>query len=339
MARKKRLIIPFFVSHNGCPERCVFCNQQNINGRKELLPDIDDIGKMISRHLESWRGAGRKEVAFYGGSFTGIERHDQERLLKAVAPFISSGMIDAIRISTRPELISADIISFLSGYGVETIELGVQSMDDEVLRLSGRSHRAADTVGAAELIKGRGLILGCQLMMGLPGDNRDKAIASANRVARLVPDFVRIYPTLVIEGTKLHRMYKRGEYLPPSLRDAIGLCAEMAEIFRGRSIEVARIGLQPEKELERTLVAGPYHPAFGEMVETHLFYRKAERLLSGRDRFELSLSFVISPKDESAFRGPGNSNIKKFKESFNAVSINVVKDEGLERGGLKVYQQ
>ncbi|MDH4227515.1 MAG: radical SAM protein [Deltaproteobacteria bacterium] len=269
MARKKQLIIPIFAPFGGCDKRCVFCDQKKISGASSF-PTSAQIEADIEKYLSTWRGGGLKEAAFYGGSFTAIPEVEQRRMLSAAHSFVASGRLDSIRVSTRPDSIDSAVLKLLIGYGVKTIELGVQSFDDEVLKLSGRPHSAADVKRAAVLIKENGLRLGLQLMPGLPGDTEEKATASAEEAAALKPDFVRIYPTLVIKGTELERMYNSGAYEPWTLDRMAMLCSKMLGVFGGFGIKVIRVGLQPTVELEKNIAAGPYHPAFRDMVERAL---------------------------------------------------------------------
>ncbi len=323
ISKKSPLIIPFYINHTGCPQQCVFCNQHRISGRKGGFPDKDTITSTINTYLDSWKGSGRREVAFYGGSFTAIDSSIQEGLLAAVSPFIDEGQIDSIRISTRPDFIDLDVLSFLKVRGVSTIELGIQSMDDEVLLASGRGHSAGDSIRACELVKAYGFKLGCQLMPGLPGDSSEKSLDGAGQVAKLEPDFVRIYPTLVIEGTELAGLYNGGTFIPLDLDSAVDLCAAMVEIFREKGIDVIRVGLQPEASLEASVIAGPYHPAFGEMVESSIFLNKARHQIDSIAECRKNVVLAISPRDESALRGQKNSNIKRLKEIYPSLEFNL----------------
>jgi len=274
MARKKQLIIPIFLPFGGCPHRCVFCDQEKITGRS-TMPEIGGVEETIERYLSTWnagndgnggKGAGRKEVAFYGGSFTGLKEDVQEGYLKAAHRFVLNGEIDALRISTRPDYIGRDSLEFLKRYNVEIIELGVQSLSDDVLRLSGRGHDSTDTVRAVTAIKNVDLKVGFQLMPGLPGDTREKIIETAEKTVQLRPDFVRIYPTLVIRDTPLYRMYLEGRYAPWALSDMVEVLKEVFAGFKEASIPVIRVGLHHSKEMSDNIVAGPYHPSLRDML-------------------------------------------------------------------------
>lgn len=282
MARKKQLVIPLFIPFGGCAHRCVFCNQAGITGRT-AMPRPVDVRATIERYLSTWEGGeggqggegrgngtGRREAAFYGGSFTGLPEALQKDYLESAFEFVSDKRIDALRISTRPDYVSSEKLPLLKKYGVETVELGAQSMTDEVLELSGRGHDSQATVRAVGLLKGEGFKVGLQIMPGLPGDTRKTIINTAREVAGLGPDFVRVYPTLVVRDTPLYAMYLKGEYTPWGLQDMVDVLSAVSKVFRGAGIPVIRMGLQPTEELEETIVAGPYHPSIRQLVERGL---------------------------------------------------------------------
>ena len=239
----KALIVPFFISHQGCPHKCVFCNQEIISGCEGYLPSSQELLDKIA----AYRASGKQEsmeVAFYGGTFTSLPRPIQEGLLLPLQPLIAGGQISSIRVSTRPDAVDPGITEFLLRMRVGTVELGVQSMDDEVLTIAGRGHSAAHTTDASRILREAGLTVGMQLMPGLPGDTPEKALASLDRVLALGPAFLRIYPTLVIAGTKLASLYRSGGYVPMPLAEAIRLCKIMLHRALAVGVKVTRIGLQ-----------------------------------------------------------------------------------------------
>jgi len=310
------MIIPFFITHAGCPHQCVFCNQKNITGENKP-PDPSSIHPSIGRYLETHKKNEAVQVAFYGGSFTALPLAVQKAYLEAVRPFIASGRVAGIRLSTRPDSISPDILAVLKQYGVTAIELGAQSMDDKVLVLSGRGHTVADTVNAVALLREYNFILGLQLMPGLPGDTTKTFQETISRVISLRPDFVRIYPALVIKETPLAELYRTGTYLPLSLDDAVLLCHTAVARFEQAGIEVIRIGLQPTAELERpgTIIAGPWHPAFRQLVESARFLEAMSTLMpcggtSG------TVTFFVNPADLSSAIGQQRRNIRTIKERY-----------------------
>ncbi len=265
MAGKKQLIIPIFLPFAGCPERCVFCDQNGISGAHGL-PERAEVTEQINDYLVTWKGMGRREVAFYGGSFTGLPAETQETYLKCVGPFLADGRIDGVRVSTRPDYVGEDTAAYLKGFGVDTVELGVQSMSDAVLGYSGRGHTATDTRTAVERLKSAGLRVGVQVMPGLPGDTAETVLDTIRELVELEPDFARIYPALVLKGTELERMYERGEYTPWGLDEMVELCREACRIFEEAGVAVIKVGLHPTEELKKSLVAGPFHPSFRQLL-------------------------------------------------------------------------
>ena len=260
------LIIPIFLPALGCRERCLFCNQK---ASSEGLPSPSSVRSFIEDSLDRIpydKKRREKQVAFYGGSFTAIHRDDQVRYLKEVQPFLASGLIDSIRISTRPDALDEEILSLLKEYGVKTIEVGVQSMIDEVLSFAHRGHCAEDTVSATLRLKQWRFEVGHQLMIGLPGDTCDRFLQTLDRVIELRPDFLRIHPTLVLRGAPLESLWREGRYSPLQLDEAVQWLKQGLLKLENSSIRVARIGLQPTDELKRDFLAGPYHPAFRQLV-------------------------------------------------------------------------
>jgi histone acetyltransferase (RNA polymerase elongator complex component) len=320
------VVVPFFISHLGCPHRCVFCDQEKIAGAKGVLPSAEEIGEKISEYRESSPGRDL-EVAFYGGTFTALPRADQEYLLDALQPLLAFGRLQSVRLSTRPDAVDPDIASFLRAMGVGTVELGVQSMDEEVLRLSGRGHGAADAERAVRALQDVGLSVGVQLMPGLPGDSPERSLASLDRVLSLKPSFLRIYPTLVVAGTQLADLYAAGNYTPLSLDDAVSLCKRMLLSAMRANVPVIRIGLQPTSELESpgVILAGPYHPAFGQLVESELFYDLMSSMVAELPKGS-SVSFFAPAGRISDLVGQKRRNLARLAERL-AVSVTAVRED------------
>ncbi len=274
----KPLIVPFFVSHQGCPHQCIFCDQVKIAGNGNIPSAAELLGRIAAYRAS---GGGRPvEVAFYGGTFTGLPESTITRLLQPLQPLLARGEIRTIRVSTRPDAVDPAIAGYLGRMGVGTVELGVQSMDDHVLALAGRGHTAGHTVEACRILKEAGLAVGMQLMPGLPGDTPEKALASLHRVLELRPGFLRIYPALVIDGTGLAALHAAGGFTPLSLDEAVCLCKIMLHAALAAEVPVIRIGLQATAEMDSpgTVLAGPYHPAFRQLVEAELFYDLLRKL-------------------------------------------------------------
>ena len=332
------VIIPVFLPAIGCRERCLFCNHK---ASSEGLPSPASVRNFIEASLAQIpynKKDREKQVAFYGGSFTAIHRDDQVRYLKEVQPFIASSQVDSIRISTRPDALDEDTLSLLKEYGVRTIEVGVQSMIDEVLSLSLRGHRADDTASATLRLKQWGFQVGHQLMIGLPGDTRDRFLQSLDRIIELEPDFVRIHPTLVLRGSPLENLWREGRYSPLSLDETIDWLKRGLVKLEKSSISVARIGLQPTDQLEKDFLAGPYHPALRQFVDGAVFFDMAAFLLQ-RCQKNGQTFFFCHPKDVSNLRGQKNENILNLKKLFNLTDIFVNGREDLPRGYLGLQTQ
>ena len=273
-------MIPFFIPHVGCPYVCTFCNQSRITGQSgisHLTPDY--IKDTITEYVGSKRNDKYWEVAFYGGSFTAIHTELQHQLLAPASEMLKSGIIDGIRCSTRPDAVGDEAITLLQSYGVKTVELGVQSMNDQILVDAKRGHTAQEVVEAVSRLKKRGMTVGVQLLPGLKGETWETILETAIAVVKLKPDFVRIYPVLVIENTELADQYRAGEYKPLSTEQAITYCAFLKEWFEEYNIEVIRTGLQSTDELDsgNSLIAGPYEPAMGELVVNEQYKQRIER--------------------------------------------------------------
>ena len=273
---KKHYIIPIFVPHLGCPNDCIFCNQRSISGQQKMITN-EDVKKTIEFYLDNIKDKeAKKEVAFFGGSFTGIEEEKQEEFLKTAYEFIKAGKIDTIRISTRPDYINKKILKRLKKYKVETIELGVQSANDYILKRANRGHTFEDVKKASKMIRWRGFKLGHQMMVGLPESTRIDEINTAKELIKLRPKMVRIYPVLVIKNTRLEKEYLEGKYTPLTVVQAVETCKELVSMFNQKGIDVIRVGLQNTDEITdpniegSEVVAGPYHPAFRQLVESGL---------------------------------------------------------------------
>jgi len=331
------MIIPFFIPHSGCPHLCVFCNQKNITGRS-APEEASSIPQKITEYLKTNNSGEPVQAAFYGGSFTALPVERQKSYLEAVRPFILSGRIRNIRLSTRPDNISREIVTLLKEYRVQTVELGVQSMDDRVLALSGRGHSASDTVHAVQLLREYDFVVGLQLMPGLPGDSAEGFQGTVAKTVALKPDFVRLYPALVIKGTPLEERYKTGRYSPLSLDDAVILCRDALLRFEEAGIEVIRIGLQPTDELEKpgTIIAGPYHPAFRQLVESSILLDRMKALMTTIDASCHQVTFFVHPRDLAAAIGQNRSNGESLKNEFRLRSVRVRQDRSVPRRTVKI---
>ena len=298
----------------------MFCDQNKISGKVGRLC-AGDVIDACERALDGAKDGDIFELAFFGGSFTAINRDYMDMLLGAAYPYVQSGKIKGIRISTRPDCINEEILEHLKSFGVSAIELGAQSMDDEVLALARRGHTAEDVEKASKLIKRYDFSLGLQMMTGLPGDTNDKAYRTAQKIAFLRPDTVRIYPAIVIKNTALADMYNRGEYCPQTLSQAVELCAMLLEFFeRKNSIPVIKLGLQHESSLDEGYVAGPYHPAFRELCEGARYLCLMRDML-GENIKNRKLTFYVPPRMLSKAIGQRKCNIRALAADGYTVEV------------------
>ena len=333
------LVIPFFIPHYGCPQRCTFCNQTVITGRAEgAIPGAVEIAATIESYLATKSaGRGETQVAFFGGSFSGLPEALQDRLLVAVAPYLASGQVAGIRISTRPDYLDPARIAFLKERGVTMVELGVQSLDEAVLAGCGRGHAAADSLQAIGLLQAAGVRVGVQLMVGLPGEMTGRILAGARTLALLKPEVARLYPALVLKGSRLATDYLAGSYQPLGLTKAVALCARLREIFLAQGVRVVRIGLQETDGLAGEVLAGPHHPAFGELVLSWSLHRRLRKLLAVKNGGSRQL--IISAADQSVFRGPGNSCRDALRRKGFLEVVEVVFRSGEPRGEVKLESE
>lgn len=307
----------------GCPHDCVFCNQKRIAGTVSA-PSTDEIAQQVEAAL-SRRHSQPPQVAFYGGSFTGIPEHEQNAYLCAVQDYIRDGRISGVRVSTRPDFIDENILDRLKSYHVQTVELGIQSFDDAVLLASGRGHTAEQARSAARCVKESHLELIIQLMAGLPGDSRSLCSMSASTAAQLEPDGVRIYPVAVIGDTALADMYSCGKYTPLDIESAVDVSADMLEIFIKHDIPVIRIGLNPSDELEGSVLAGAYHPALGELVRSRVYLRRARKALDELDiRPGASATLKVTAKAVPLVYGQHSLNRKILTQEYSLSSLRVL---------------
>lgn len=316
-------IIPVFVPHEGCPCRCVFCNQNTIAGQTQrMTPERarEELEIGLSRLPEG----SRPQAAFYGGSFTAIDEAEQESLLAVTDELLRQGRLSGVRISTRPDAISPDILCRLQRHGVTTVELGAQSMNEDVLRRSGRRHTAQDTVCAAKQIQQAGMQLILQTMTGLPGDTRARSRETARRIAQLHPDGVRIYPVVVLPDTPLERMWKCGAYHALDPDEAAEWCADMLEEFEAEHVRVIRVGLNPSEELHSSVCAGAYHPAMGELAYNALWYRRLREQL----KHSAEGTLHVPQRELSRAIGQKRRNLLRLQKEFPERKVSIV--AGLE---------
>ena len=324
--------IPIFVPHMGCPNDCSFCNQRKITGVTELTPEDADM-QILTALSTIPDDVDCVEIGFFGGSFTGIDKKIQEEFLTVAKKYKDRGIVHAIRLSTRPDYINDEILDMLKSFGVVTVELGAQSMNDRVLAQNHRGHTSEDTIKASRLIKSKGIRLGLQMMTGLYGDDDRTCLESLEKIVALRPDCVRIYPTLVLKGTHLDELYQSKKYIPQTLDEAILLVAELKKRLDTENIPVIRIGLMASDNInpDADVVAGPYHPSMGGLVQSELYYRQIADAIDG------DAVIFVNPKDISAFVGNKKKNIQRIKELGYDVSFR--NDENVKLGQFKILRK
>lgn len=311
----KKSNISIFVPHIGCPQKCSFCNQNTITGQTKA-PDAQDVINTVETALDSNKeNKFEYEIAFFGGSFTAISREYMVSLLEAAYPYVKNGSVTGIRISTRPDCINEEVLSVLKKYGVTSIELGAQNMNDKVLAANMRGHTAKDVKTASALIKKKGFELGLQMMTDLYMSNRGLDFATAREFIKLKPKTVRIYPTVVLKDTYLARLYESGKYKPSSVKKTVALCAELVELFEEHDIEVIRVGLHSSEDIKKNMLGGGYHECLGEMVVSRMMLNRIMRTSPGEHEV------FINQRSISKLLGNKKSNLKALDEAGYKIDI------------------
>ncbi|MCD6569115.1 MAG: radical SAM protein [Deltaproteobacteria bacterium] len=322
---KPPIVVPIFVSNLGCPHRCIFCDQGQFSDPipPEAIPEI--VNRYTS--FSSSSGDRKKVIAFYGGSFTGLDKPLLDRYLSVASTLVKAGVVDALKASTRPDMVSQKILDRLIDAGFEELELGAQSMDDRVLKQSLRGHTSYDTINAVILIRRSGLKVGLQIMPGLPGEDRISFRHTVDAITSLKPDTARIYPTVVMAGTALERLYLRGNYRPLTLDEAIIRSLFAYIRFTDCGTKMLRMGIPQSDRLD--IVAGPFHPAFGFLVRSKAYRYMVERLI---ERFGPRIAVCVNPKDLSELLGLKRKNISELMFSYKV-------DMGTEQDSISVISR
>ncbi|MCI8444568.1 MAG: radical SAM protein [Clostridia bacterium] len=338
---KKQYIIPIFVPHLGCPNDCIFCNQKSISGQKKNMTK-EETKKIIDDYLKSIKKEEAKiEIAFFGGSFTAIEPKRQEELLQVAYEYVKNGQVESIRISTRPDSIDKEVLKRLKKYKVKTIELGVQSANDYILKRAHRGHTFKEVKKASKMIRWNGFKLGHQMMVGLPESTRIDEINTAKALVKLKPKMVRIYPVLVVKNTKLEKEYKEGTYEPLSVVQAVEVCKEIVRIFADKNIDIIRVGLQSTEEISNPeskkseVVAGPYHEAFRQLVESAMWYDAIVAKIKKLNMKVKEVEVTVNPIDANHVIGHKKENVIKLKETYD-VNLILKQDENIKQGKSKI---
>lgn len=331
-------VIPFFIPHAGCPHQCSFCNQRTISGKKSDNPISDhSIEDAVNLYLGYSRNRHEHvQLAFFGGNFLGMGKVTVRKYLDQAGFLFEKKMIHSIRFSTRPDTVTPEMMGLIRDYPVKTIEIGTQSMDPRVLSLSYRGHSPEDTALAAKLSRSEGYETGIQIMIGLPGEDEASSVFTGNAVADLSPDFVRIYPTVVVDGSPLAESYRKGLYIPLEIEEAVKRARNLHAVFTGRNIRIIRMGLQATEDLipGTTVLAGPYHPAFGHLVLSSIFYEKIIARIStdfsGISLDGKNLEIACNNKSISRVRGNKNENIKSILAKYGLAGVSVSSDPALD---------
>ena len=334
----KPFIISIFLPHAGCPQQCVFCNQTTISGVNSKTSAIQVRNTVESFLRYKSKDRSPIQIAFFGGNFLGIRMEEIKRLLAEASAFVEAGRVNGIRFSTRPDTIDQPRLDLIRNYPVSTVELGVQSMDDDVLRNTKRGHTSADTLRAVQRLREFNYEIGVQLMIGLPSDDRKRLLGSAQQIAKLKPDFIRIYPTVVVAGSPLAKLYKTDRYSPLSLKDAVTQVKELYQFFTRKNIPVIRMGLQATDDLQKgsTILAGPYHPSFGHLVYSEIFLDRAIAAIRSENIKGDAIALHVHPRSVSQMRGLKNENLKRLRGEFHFQSIEIIPDTSLKKDQLQI---
>ncbi len=329
----KHINIALFVVHKGCPHTCSFCNQRSISGFTRDLTS-EDIHSAVKTAMESTdkKKLALGEIAFFGGSFTMIDREYMLKLLETAYSYVKKGVCSGIRISTRPDGINEEICEILKNYGVTAVELGAQSLDDRVLALNERGHDSKQVIEASKMLKKYGFELGFQMMTGLYGSEDEDSLESARKIIEIHPDTVRIYPTVVLKGTKLCELMEQGEFMPKGVEETVELCARLIPMFENEGINVIRVGLHSGGGVEEEFVGGAYHPALRELCEGRIFRNTALRELEKLDKGSYILE--VARGQISKMTGQNKSNINYFSEL--GYKCRVVQADELKKFEVKV---
>ncbi len=337
--RPKPLIVPIFIPYQGCPHRCVFCEQEKITSQRRQLFGKEYVEQILNKaiHADGFSARRRPEIAFYGGTFTSLPLARMQALLEASKPFIEQGYFSSIRVSTRPDALDEIRLTAMKDHGVTTVELGAQSMDNNVLGLSKRGHTAEDTIKAVQLLQKSGFRVGVQLIPGLPGDSEDIFYSTITKVIALRPDMVRLYPAVVIRGTELATLYEKGLYKPLGLDNAVEICMESCVRLEEQGIPVIRIGLMSSPSLleEGQIMAGPWHPAFGFLVRSGIYQRSIESDLPGPGEAE-NIKILVSAREVPLIRGYKNQGLKVIKAKTGVKIIKIKGDDSMPEGSVRV---
>jgi histone acetyltransferase (RNA polymerase elongator complex component) len=335
----RHLIVPLFIPHQGCPFQCIYCRQDKITDQPAMPAPASYIKSTLDTSIESpgYSSSRTREVAFYGGTFTNLPQARMEEVLGVVAPYLHKGLFDSVRVSTRPDCIDPGRLELMRSYGVSTVELGVQSMGDNVLRLSKRGHTSHDVIRAISLLRQYGFRVGVQLMPGLPGDSEAAFNDTIDMVIDLKPDMARLYPAIVLKDTELAAIYYTGEYKPLPLVEAVRICGEGCSRLEENGIPVIRIGLMSSPSLlsGQEIVAGPWHTAFGFLVRSYIHHKGIRAFMAGIDH-RATIGIRAPKREIPLVRGYRNEGLRVLEEISGSRILHVKADDSIPPGRIEV---
>lgn len=331
MASYPPLVIPIFIPHSGCPHQCAFCNQNAITRETQSLPDPVRMAAVIRQYLKYKGGRTRVELGFFGGNFLGLDPRQINRILADVQPFLDSGALQGIRFSTRPDTVTENTLDLVRSCPISLVELGVQTMNDQVLGRVNRGHTSDDTLRAMALLEKNELGAGVQVMVGLPGDSLSGMIRTADILAGLKPLTARIYPVIVLKKTLLAQWFKNGEYHPLALDQAVAVSAEMVRVFTRAGVAVIRMGLQASGTTDPDVIAGPAHPAFGHLVLSRIMYETVVEKVQDLkyDQAPGQIKLCVHPRYQSRLRGDKNSSLHRLETVFPHLAFEIQTDQSM----------
>jgi histone acetyltransferase (RNA polymerase elongator complex component) len=335
----KPFIIPIFLPHLGCPHQCAFCNQNAITGVESHFPSLKHVSGLIDKFIQYKKNDYQQvQIAFYGGNFLGLQDDQIISLLELSSTYVDQKVAQSIRFSTRPDTITKPMLDLIASFPVSTIEIGVQSMDDDVLKHINRGHVSKDSETAFDLLKKRNYKIGAQIMVGLPGESASSTEYTGRKIADIHPDFVRIYPAVVLSDSLLATWYKQGAFVPLSLEETVTRVKHLYLLFTMENIQVIRMGLQASEDLDKNdqILAGPYHPAFGHMVLSEIFFDMAVEKLHLENKITDRVSIGVHPKNISNMRGLKNINVQKLMHMFDIKTLDIVPDQAIKHDDCSV---
>ena len=340
MKGKRYWIFPVFLPNMGCPHRCVFCDQRAVTGRDAGLPSLEALEALFGRVRFSPKNRNAegltRQIAFYGGNFTGLPSPVQRRFLDWASEKVHAGLVDGIRFSTRPDALPAETLAFLQGYPIDIIEIGVQSLNDTVLESAGRGHTSEDCEKAVAAVHKMGWESGVQLMPGLPGDSLKVFLQGIRRVVAWGIRTVRLYPAVVLEGTLLSKRYWSGQYRPLSIAEAVSWCAQASEILDEAGVQIIRMGLPASNRLAASVVAGPYHPAFGFLVQSARFHQNLRGQMQHLPKGAVKVKIHLAPSDIPLLMGESRKAWEILKTTYGEKDLSYEPDPSLPRGTVRL---